>query len=315
MKRLMIGICLALVLPMVAFAHGGIDAAKRSVEATMLVTGEIVINPDGTVYGYSLDNRGKLPPEIVKLIDGTLSGWKFKPLQVTGKAVRAQTRMSLRIVANQATPGHFVASVEGAAFGNAGQPGPQISYGDGAQEGLTYLTASPPRYPQSMVNQQISGTVYVVVKVDRAGRVADVAIRQVDLRQLGDATELKRWRDAFSDATLAAVRTWTFNVPTGGPGASNHQWFVTIPVNYALLAAGQKPPSPYTWEAYVPGPVNPLPWKPIDAKTVFDAAFSAAGDAIPDSSIPFVADSRFVLLTSLGDAAPAPQPKAQPGSS
>ena len=311
MKRIMVGMCLLLVLPLTAFAHGGIDTAKHALEATMLVTGDIAINPDGTVYGYSLDNRDKLPPEIVKLIDDTLSGWKFKPVQVAGKIVRAQTQMSLRIVANQDTPGHFVATVEGAAFGNDGdQPGIRSSYGDGAQEGLTYLTHTPPEYPLSMFEQRVSGTVYVVVEVNRSGRVEDAAVRQVNLRRLGDATELKRWRDAFAEATLAAIRKWTFNVPTSGTGAAAHQWFVSIPINYSLLAPGQKPP-PYTWDAYVPGPVNPLPWQPSVST---DAAFSAAGDAIPDSSIPFVAAPRFVLLTSSDDAAPAPQPKAQPGS-
>lgn len=311
MKRLMIWMCLALALPAVSFAHGGIDAAKHSLEATMLVTGEIAINPDGSVYGYSLDSRDKLPPEIVKLIDGTLSGWKFQPVQLAGKAVRAQTRMSLRIVANQVTPGHFIATVEGAAFGNDGQPGLRSSYGDGAEEGLTYLTRTPPEYPRQMLGQRISGTVYVVVEVNRAGRVADAVVRQVNLRQLGDATELKRWRDTFAEATLAAVRTWTFNVPSSGPDASNQKWFATIPVNYALLAQGQKPSPPYTWDAYVPGPVNPLPWQPIDAKTIFDAAI----DAIPlDSSRPFVPDTRFLLLASPNGHAAAPQANTRSSS-
>lgn len=310
MKRIMVGVCLALAFPVMAFAHGGIDAAKRSVEATMLVTGEIAINPDGTVYGYSLDNRDKLPPEIVKLIDDTLSGWKFKPVQVAGKGVRAQTRMSLRLVADKKTPSDFAVTVQGAAFGGDGiQPGIPAGYGDGAQEGLSYANRTPPKYPQRMIEQRVSGTVYVVVEVNQSGRVADAAVRQVNLRRLGDATELKRWRDAFAEATLAAVHTWTFNVPTSGSGASTRQWFVTIPVNYSLLTPGQKPPPPYTWDAYVPGPVNPLPWQPS-----VDAAFNDAGDAIPDSSIPFVADPRFVLLTSLDDAAPAPQHKVQPGS-
>lgn len=120
MKRIAVGVCLLLVLPLTAFAHGGIDTAKRALEATMLVTGEIAINPDGSVYGYSLDNRDKLSPEIVKLIDGTLSGWKFKPVEVAGKIVRARTRMSLRLVADRKAPNDFVVTVQSAAFGDDG---------------------------------------------------------------------------------------------------------------------------------------------------------------------------------------------------
>ncbi|MGH8116622.1 MAG: hypothetical protein ACREP0_11525 [Rhodanobacteraceae bacterium] len=40
---------LALAIPALAFAHGGVDAAKRSIEASMLVTGEIAVSPDGSV--------------------------------------------------------------------------------------------------------------------------------------------------------------------------------------------------------------------------------------------------------------------------
>lgn len=176
---------------------------------------------------------------------------------------------------------------------------------------MSYANRVPPVYPLRMVEQRVSGTVYVVVEVDRSGRVEEAAVRQVNLRRLGDATELKRWRDALAEATLAAARKWTFNVPTSGTGASAHQWFVNIPVNYSLLAPGQKPPPPYTWDAYVPGPVNPLPWQPSAAAS---AAFSEAGDAIPDNGTPFVADPRFVLLTSLDDGAPGPQHKAQSGA-
>lgn len=108
---------LGLVLPVLAWGHGGIDAAKRSVEASMLVTGEIVVNPDGSVYGYSLDQRDKLPAAVIKLVGETLPGWKFTPVEAHGKPVLAKALMSLRIVAHQSKPNHFVAGIEGAAFG------------------------------------------------------------------------------------------------------------------------------------------------------------------------------------------------------
>ncbi len=304
--------CLALVwllVPILGSAHGGVDAARRSVEASMLVTGEIAVNPDGSVYGYSLDHRDKLPAPIVKLIGDTLPCWTFTPVKVDGKAVLAKALMSLRIVAYQDKPKHFVASIEGAEFGDDA-----ALYENSCPPGacLTYATRRPPGYPFAMVREGVSGTVYVEVEVNRQGRVADAAIRQIDLRKLGDETELARWRHSFAQATLDVVRSWTFNVPTTGNGAKQSQWFVTIPINYSFAVMGEGNALSYgQWDAYVPGPVQPMPWA---KSSVHNTVANGSGDAIPDNGKPFVTDSRFVLLTPIGgDDAAKPSPETTPG--
>ena len=292
---------LGLVLPILAFAHGGVDAAKRSVQAGMLVTGMIAVNPDGSVYGYSLDQKDKLPAAVVQLVAETIPSWKFTPVVEDGKPVLAKALMSLRVVAYQDEPKHFVASVSGAAFGqdaaesdDSCRPGACLTYRDRSKELI---------YPVNLMQSGVSGTVYLVVEVNRQGRVAQAAVRQVDLRKLADATMLKRWSEQLGQASLEAARHWTFNIPTVGEGAKSNQWFVEVPINFELTVQGQQPKGYGQWDAYVPGPVNPIPWYPYESSHV---ASNHGSDAIPNGTVPFVADPRFVLLTpASGGPSPA----------
>ena len=157
----------ATLLPAYEFAHAGIVDVKRSVEASMVVTGTIEVNPDGSVHGYSLDAKDKIPPEIVQLVDQTVTPWKFKPVLVDGKPVLAKAVMALRIVAEQAQPKQFEISVHETSFGNAAatalhscQPGACLVYADDNDK---------PTFPEDMVRAGASSRVYVTVKIDREG--------------------------------------------------------------------------------------------------------------------------------------------------
>lgn len=304
-----------LLAPLVGSAHGGVDDVKRSVEASMLVTGEIAVNPDGSVYGYSLDHRDKLPAPVVKLIGGTLPHWKFTPVKVDGKAVLAKASMSLRIVAKQVDAKHDAISVEGAAFGTeTAQAQTPSACANGRC--LTYLVRRPPSYPNNLVEDLVSGTVYLAVEVDRQGGVAQVAVEQVDLRRIADGATLGRWRRELGRVSMASARKWTFQVPRTGPDAGKDHWVVTVPINYSITGVPGKrktigDPGYGQWDVYVPGPVHAIPWAEAQRKQV---ASNGSADAIPDNGVPFVADTRFVLLTSLGGgSASKPFPETDPG--
>lgn len=295
-----------------AFAHGGIDAAKRSVEASMLVTGEIAVNPDGSVYGYSLDHRDKLPSSVVKLIDQTLTGWKFAPAKIEGKPVLAKAFMSLRIVAKQIDPKHDAISVESAAFG-ADTARYTTSSACADHSCLTYLKRPPPSYPPGLVQDAVTGTVYLVVQVNPQGNVSQVAVEQVNLRRLADETTLGQWRRELGDVSMAAARHWTFSVPQVGPEAGKSYWVVRVPVNFSVDFMGQMVGHPKygQWDAYVRGPQNSIPWAVEYSEQI---ASKGNVDAIPDDGVPFVADPRLALLTPLGgDGRVKPLPEANPG--
>jgi len=314
MKRVAWWWLACLLLPVLGGAHGGLDAAKRSVEASMLVTGEIAVNSDGSVYGYSLDHRDKLSAPVIKLIGGTLPHWKFTPVKLDGNAVLAKASMSLRIVAKQLDAEHDAISIESAAFGTeTAQSHTTSECANGAC--LAYLEKRPPSYPVNLVQNLVSGTVYLAIEVDRQGKVAQVAVEQVDLRRLADETTLGRWRHELGRVSMEAARKWTFQIPRTGIEAGQDHWVVTVPVNYSIGIPGERKaigdPGYGQWDVYVPGPVNSVPWAEAHRGQV---ASKSGADAVPDKGVPFVADPRFVLLTALGtDSRSRPSQETAPG--
>ena len=292
MKRLQ-WMLICLMMPSIAWAFNEYAIAKR-VQASMLVTGLIAINADGSVYGYSLDEREKLPGDVINLIGETIPGWKFEPVKVNGKPVLAKALMSLRIVARKDSRGQFRASIEGARFA---QDTAQSLKSPACANGACLMPSyrKPPAYPIELLREGVSGTAYVVLRVNREGRVTDAAIRQIDLRKVADESQLKRWRLALAHASLAVVGDWKFNIPTRGDEANRDSWVVSVPINYIL--EGITPPLTYgQWDAYVPGPVQDIPWASDEAGRT---ASNRSADAVPDNGIAFIADRRFVLLTPL----------------
>ena len=291
----------ALLLPAVAFAGTGLDAVKRSVVMGMVVTGDITVNPDGSVHGYSLDQQDKVPADVAKLIGETVPNWKFRPILVDGNAVLAKAGMSLRVVARLNGSGQLEARVEDAEFGTESLDADSPACAAGRC--LSVRETVNPRFPRSVMVNGVDATVYVVMKIDKDGHVAAAAVRQVDLRKVADAAQMERWRHDIGDATLHAMRRWTFNVPTTGDLAGKAPWVSTIPMDLVVSTSGwPKPPPGYgQWVTYIPGPTLPLPWD--HAEGAAGVASSGTGDGVAGDGAPFVHDTRFVLMTPLRSAA------------
>jgi len=96
-----------------------------------------------------------------------------------------------------------------------------------------------------------------VVRVGRSGRAEDVAVEQVNLRMVGPEREMARMREVLSRPAAAAARRWQFRLPTTGESADDESWTIRVPVDYRFYGSG---PRYGTWEAYVPGPRQPIPW-------------------------------------------------------
>ena len=270
MKRLLLllllGVPLAAVTPVVAAL-----SPATQVEASMLVTGTIVVAPDGSVSSYAIDHPEKLPPAVLAIIRTSTPHWTFKKVLLDGKPVRARASMSLRIVATpMQQKDRYTVAIRGASFGS-GAPGESVSKN----------VRIPPRYPRDAVLDRVSGTVYLVVKIGRQGQVDDVAAEQVNLRVLGGRFEMKRWRKELAEASVAAGRKWTFHPPVGGEHVNDPYWIARIPINFNIRPMGSPlPKQAYgQWQSYVPGPRTLIPW--LDQKQL--AASSA--DAVPAGGI------------------------------
>jgi hypothetical protein len=278
----MFRLVLALVLaagPLMANAQSGAEIRKQA-QASMLVTGSIDIERDGSVSSYTLDKQDKLPGYVVDAIGKAVPGWQFEPVMVDGAPVPALARMTLRLLAVQADQGVFEISISSATFGG-------IDSEDTDYPRSIRLT--PPEYPYYALERDASGDVYLLLKVGRDGRVEDVAVEQVNLRGVADARTMDKLRKHFSEASLAVTRRWKFTPPSTGDDVDAPFWSVRVPISFVMW--GTSSSDKYgTWIAYVPGPRQTATWR--------EGKDSNANDAIVSGTVQ-LADAGPRLLTPL----------------
>lgn len=284
MKTKVAWIVLSLFLPCAAIAQNAWQYSKK-IERSMVVTGVIEVNPDGSVHDYTLDQPDKLLPGIVEIVSRTIPAWKFQPLSVDKNPYLLKGKMSIRIVADKLDGDRYALSVRGVSFSD-----------NNSTDAISLESKAPPTYPQEALNGGVSGTAYVIAMIDRIGHVEKAAAIQVDLRALGPDPVLARLRKDFARASVAAVEHWTFNVPAALREGGKDHWFVRIPINYQAVYNNVKPVEEYgRWDAYVPGPVEHIPWYESN-----ETAHHGSQDAIPDN-LAYQDDPRFVLLNPPGN--------------
>lgn len=261
--------------------------AAPQVEASMLVTGSVSIAPNGNVTSYSLDQPEKLPDGAKKVIAKTVPTWLFAPVVVDGKRVAGVSHMTLRLLAKPLSKGQYAISVHGARFDNPSK-----------HEGVSYSGKRrvKPHYPAIARRSHAGGTAFVVARVDRQGKVAKIAVQQVNLGGYGTQIQMKRLRKAFANASTNAIKNWTFKLPSEGRKVGADHWDVTIPVKFSI--ANPMRPKPKSaaygeWQTYLPGPHNKVAW--LDA----DQAPASSTDVLPSGSLASASQSR-QLLTPLG---------------
>ena len=220
----------------------------KQAEASMVVTGHVDIDADGTLAAHHINDRADLPDYVVDLVDRAAAVWRFEPLEVDGEPVAARARMNLRLVARPVGEGEYEISIANGRFGQ---------YSDTATDNVTRRgQLTPPRYPSDMSRRGVEGTVYLLIKVGRDGSVEDVVAERVNLRAYAQEREMERMRRSFANRSINTAREWKFNPPTTGALAGDDFWLIRIPIAYGFsdrVATGGP------WEQYVPGPHNPAP--------------------------------------------------------
>lgn len=112
---------------------------------------------------------------------------------------------------------------------------------------------------------------------------------RTNLDNAGSEIQMRRWRKAFEDASMAAAKAWTFQLP---PSDAVQGSYVRVPVHFQFR---KRSPSYSQWNIYIPGPHHLAPWF-IDDHMVSDNA-----DALPGSGV-FPVGSGLHLITPLGGA-------------
>lgn len=273
-----------------AVLAAGVYAVRQRVQASMLVSGSVTVAPDGSLKSYVIDRSEQLPAPVVALIAQNASGWRFKPVIRNGVAVSAEAPMSLRIVAKPAGDDKYTLGIAGSHFGWP------ASNGDSTGRSISARQQKSPAYPMDAARARVSGTVYVVMRVNRAGMVDEDAAEQVNLDVVASDAEMRHWRAVLADAAVNATRHWTFAPPTSGAEADRSSWLVRVPITFRLTDWGSPlPVEKYgNWHAYVPGPRNTPAW-------MHERSLNNSVDALADGGVAEVGKG-LQLITPLNGA-------------
>jgi hypothetical protein len=234
------------------------------IERSMLITGSVSIDADGSVAGHSLDKREQLPPGVAAFVDEVTGAWRFEPIVIDGQPIAARSRMSIRVVARP-TGSSFEVSVRAVDFGEYD-----------AETMPSYRSQRPPRYPREALYASVGGDVYTVVRIRRDGSVEDVFAEQTNLKTAVPGHQRAQYEKMLENATLAAIKRWQFNLPVPGPDPGAQFWVMRVPVSFRI-AGMHRGVSYGQWEAYLPGPYTPAPWREAGDSTRSADAMAAEG--------------------------------------
>lgn len=267
-----VGLGLLLVVASVS-AWASRDVSEQ-VQYSMLVSGQVVIETDGTVASLTLDQPEKLPQGVRELVQISGQRWRFEPVKVDGAVRRATTRMSVRVVARHPDSPDDSMRLQGAQFGPVDSG--QLTH----RQRLHAHQQSIPQYPLVMLAHSISATTYVILKVGPKGQVQDAFAEKVNLHAAASPARVAQARMHFGRSAVNAARKWTFEVPADGPRAAESHWVVRVPVEYAIN--GQRVPGYGQWQVYLPGPRYTRPWMYSGNDDDSDAAMAGTIQQVND---------------------------------
>lgn len=243
-------IALAVLVAMPAMGQSE-EQMLRQAELSMVVTGHVDIAPDGSVSSHGIRRRDQLPDYVVAMVDEAAATWRFEPIEEDGVPVKARARMSLRLVGQAIDGGdEFAIRIANGSFGGH----------DRSDTGrVVGLRVTPPRYPDEMLRQGSEGTVYLLLKIGRNGRVQDLAVERVNLGNFAGEREMEQRRRIFATSAERAARRWVYRTPSTGPYVDRDSWVVRVPVVYELARAGRQSQDESVWSVYIPGPTQQVP--------------------------------------------------------
>ena len=236
---------------------GGVSELRKQAEASMLLTGSVEVARDGSLRRFELDQPEQIDPAIRDFVERNIRSWTFAvdslPAGVAANATIVNS-MSLLVVAKPIEGDTFSLRLAASYF-SAKAPEPDTK--------VRYAGMSPPEYPFNAVRARVSGKVFLLVKIDRDGKVEEAIAEQVNLRAVAHSEkEMERWRNVLAQASLAAVKRWKFTIPTRGEQALHASFLFRVPIDFNVGRA--KEPKYGQWTPDIPGPRHSNPWEKAD---------------------------------------------------
>ncbi|HET9031329.1 MAG TPA: energy transducer TonB [Dokdonella sp.] len=268
-----IGLVVALALTSFTAWAGGDSEVRKQAEASMVLTGSVEVNLDGSLRSYQLDQPEKIDPSIRDFLDRNIKAWSFAvdslPQGVSAPATVLNS-MSILVVAKPLDGDTYTLQLAASYFSPKDpEPGTEIAY----------KAIKAPRYPDEAVRARVGGKVFLVVKVAADGTVDDAMTEQVNLNAVAhNEKEMERWRAVLANAALKAVKRWTFVVPTRGKEAGQPFFLARVPVEYEINPKKQEEYG--KWAPYVRGPRHANQWEQANKNPGFAPDAVAANGGV-----------------------------------
>lgn len=217
-------------------------AAKRPMEMSMLLEGEIQVSSQGQVARHEIKDADKVPSAVLNFVNASVESWEFEPPVMDGQSVALLNRMRILVVAQEKDDGSYQLRVQSAAFSPLGDS-------DTGYEVATEDMAAP-RYPKDAARVGAGARVFLVLKIGRNGKVEDVFAEQINI--ITSSMTMSSDRDlygAFERASVETARGWKFIPPSRGEQADADYWTLRVPITYSI---GRDPRAGYgRWEPYL----------------------------------------------------------------
>lgn len=241
------------------------DVMQKQATYQVTIEGDLYVGPDGTVTDYQL-RSDDLSQVIAGLVDKQVRSWRFEPILVDGRAVRAKTSLKLALTVSPVAGGYRL-HVAGVGFGNPVR----------RSQGL-----KPPEYPSLASRAGVGGEVMLVLTVDGSGDVVEADVESTSLSGKGPQRVVEQYADMFEYSAKAAARRWHFDMTERIDGKAMTTR-VRVPVSFRI--AGVK-----GWTAMVP---VLRPGHYLESHGHDDAQLAAAGDSATQE--PQALNTRFRL--------------------
>ncbi len=254
------------------------EAVPASVSVESIVTtqvdGKIVIDPQGGLTEYQISTE--VPAQLRDGLDKAVRQWKFEPVVVNGKPVRAQAAMRVTLAAYKEGEDYRV-KVDNVTF-----PGDAKGAVKADAEGpvtISRKSMPAPHYPMQLLS--VGGVVLLYLKLTPEGRVEEAVPVQTSLVDVkGKDRLLAKAIALFEKSAVQKAKTWRFDVVMNGGAVEPRDLSVSVPVEY--LPYNSKRMKPGQWRTEVRGPRKEASWLASDvAAQRIGVSDVANGEIVP----------------------------------
>lgn len=231
MRTLVLAALLAMGSSASAARPAPVPGFERAV-MTMQVDGDVEIGPTGEVVSYTLrQTRKPLPPVIATRLPAQVKQWRFDPVLVDGKAVRARTRMRITLLASE-QEGGFSISIDNVTFPRT-HGAAEV---DAARQRSLRMVSQPKlSYPPAFIDRGLDARVLVALNIAPDGTLTDAAIVQSSIPdRTGKAEQFQQLAATLEREVLRGVRAARFAVDVPLGADNSEPVHAVLPIEFRM---------------------------------------------------------------------------------